>query len=69
MIARDKPRRNIKLPSRFNDFDMMHYALSIAEEMEFHKPSTYNEAIRTPEKDRWLRAMQKEIDSLYKNQT
>ena len=69
VIARDKPKRRIKLPSRFNDYDMMYYALTAAEEVEYHEPSSYKEAMRSPEKDKWLKAMQEEIDSLYKNQT
>ena len=69
IIARDKPKRNIKLPSRYSDYDMLYYALTVAEEIEYHEPSSYKEAVRSHEKDRWLRAMQEEIDSLYKNHT
>lgn len=69
VIARDKPKRKIKLPAKFSDYSMLYYALAIAEEMEYHEPSSYKEAVRSPEKDKWLKAMQEEIDSLYKNQT
>ena len=48
---------------------MLYYALAVAEEIEYHEPSSYKEAIRTHEKDKWLRVMQEEIDSLYKNKT
>lgn len=41
----------------------------MAESIDYHEPSSYKEAMRTPEKDKWLRAMQDEIDSLYKNRT
>ena len=69
VAKRAMPKRQIKLPAKYKDYDMMYYALSIAEQIEYHEPSTYKEAVRSPEKDKWLRAMQEEIDSLYKNRT
>lgn len=66
---RVQPKWQIKLPKRYEDFDMMYYALCIAEKIEYHEPCTYKEAMRSPEKDKWLRTMQEEIDSLYKNRT
>ena len=66
---RAKSKRQIKLPSRFSDYDMMYYAICVAEGIEYHEPSTYKEAVRSHVKDRWMRAMQEEIDSLHKNKT
>ena len=48
---------------------MLYYALAIAEDVEYHEPASYKEAIRSHENDKWLKAMQEEIDSLHKNQT
>ena len=57
------------MSKKYQDYDMMYYALCVAEQIEYHESSTYKEAVRSPEKDRWLRTMQEEIDSLYKNKT
>lgn len=68
-LARDRQRRVIKPPARFGHSDMVSYALSIAEELEYQEPRDYREAINSPEKEKWIAAMQEEIDSLLKNGT
>ena len=63
-IGRDRPRRtNVKPPSRFNDYEMMFYALHVAEQIELAEPSSYTE------KEQWIKAMRDEIDSLLSNKT
>ena len=47
----------------------MYYAFCAAEEVESSEPGTYKEAVRSREKDRWIKAMQEELDSLLKNKT
>lgn len=48
-----RPKRNIKLPSRYNDYSML----------------TYQEAVNCEEKEKWLRAIEEEKASLKKNNT
>ena len=39
-ILREKSKRIRKLPSKYNDYDMLYYALAVAEEIEYHEPSS-----------------------------
>lgn len=68
-LAQDRQRRTIKPPLRFGHADLIHYALSIAEDVEFQEPSNYKEAITCKDNKKWIKAMHEEIDSLAKNQT
>ena len=45
-IDRDRPRRtNVRPPSRFSDYEMMFYALHVAEQIELAEPSYYTERL------------------------
>lgn len=69
-LARDRVRRTgVKPPSRLIDEDLLYFALCIAEQVELQEPASYREAMQSKERDRWLRAMIEEIDSLIKNGT
>lgn len=68
-IAKDRPRRQIRLPQRYADADFVAYALTIAEEMESDEPVSYSDAISCGESSEWIGAMTEEIESLHKNQT
>ena len=48
---------------------MIFYALTIAEQLELEEPLTYKEAMESKDKDKWLKAMNDEIDPLLKNKT
>ncbi|KAL0446163.1 UNVERIFIED_CONTAM: Retrovirus-related Pol polyprotein from transposon TNT 1-94 [Sesamum latifolium] len=63
-IALCKLKRTIRKPARF--VDMVACASSIATD---DIPITYNEAVKSSEKDKWRIAMNEEIGSLHKNQT
>lgn len=41
----------------------------VAEQLELEEPLTYKEAMASRDKDKWLKAMNEEIDSLLKNRT
>ena len=41
----------------------------MAEEIQFSEPGSYKEAMNCKERDKWLKAMIDEIDSLIKNGT
>ena len=69
-LARDRERRkNVKRPTRYSNASPVYYAFCAAEEMGSNEPGTYKEAVSSRERDRWIKVMQAEIDSLLKNKT
>uniref|UniRef100_A0ACD5Y480 Uncharacterized protein n=1 Tax=Avena sativa TaxID=4498 RepID=A0ACD5Y480_AVESA len=70
-IAADRPRRNIVPPRRLiEECNLVHYAFSCAEQVENDsEPATYNEAIASVDREKWVSAMQEEMQSLEKNGT
>jgi hypothetical protein len=70
-IAADRPKRNIAPPTRLiQECDIVDYALSCAEQVEHDiEPATYTEAIASVDKEKWVGAMQEEMQSLEKNGT
>ena len=70
LIARDRPRRQIKRPARYADDNLTAYALSVAQEVnDGIEPTSYTEAISCADSSKWLIAMNEEIESLHKNGT
>uniref|UniRef100_A0A2N9J916 CCHC-type domain-containing protein n=1 Tax=Fagus sylvatica TaxID=28930 RepID=A0A2N9J916_FAGSY len=61
----DKPKRNKRPPVRYGFEDLVSYALLTSSE----DPSTFQEAIESSEKDKWMEAMVEENESLSKNKT
>ena len=50
--------------------NLIHYPLSCAEQVEdASEPATYTEAIDSVDKDKWISAMQEDMQSLEKNGT
>ncbi len=70
-IAADRPRRNIVPPKRLiEECNYVQYALNCAEEVECNlEPSTYSEAVVSGDREKWMSAMQEEMQSLEKNGT
>jgi transposase InsO family protein len=70
-IVADRPKRNITPPNHLiEECDIVHYALSCAEQVEHDdEPTTYTKAIASVDKEKWLGAMQEEMQSLEKNGT
>ena len=64
-IAIDRPRRTIKPPTKYGFEDLVSYALITSS----GDPTTFQEAIHSQEKSRWMGVMVEEIQSLHKNQT
>ena len=64
-IAINRSRRTIKSPTRYGFEDLVSYALITSN----GDPTTFQEAIHSQEKSRWMGAMVEEIQSLHKNQT
>lgn len=69
VLARDRKRRETKLPSKYDDFDVVAYALSAASDIENDEPKSYQEAMRSKERIQWGLANDEEMDSLNKNKT
>ena len=68
-LTRDRIRRQIKPPQRYGYADLIAYALAASNEIDEDEPTSYKEAIQSSYKSEWQRAMDDEIDSLYKNNT
>lgn len=58
-----RDRSRIKPPERFNFEEVINEAISVSES------SLYQKVLNSPEKDKWIEAMNKEINSLYENET
>ena len=69
ILARDRKRREIKLPSKYDDFDVEAYALYVANDIETDEPKSYQEAMRSKERDQWGLSSDEEMDSLDRNKT
>lgn len=67
MHTRDRQRSDIRSPSRYRYANLTAFALNVAEEI--NELVSYEQAINSPEKERWKQAVKEEIDSLLKNQT
>ncbi|KAL0443794.1 UNVERIFIED_CONTAM: Retrovirus-related Pol polyprotein from transposon TNT 1-94 [Sesamum latifolium] len=61
-LARDRERREHRIPSRFRDF---HLALN----SEDSEPTSYDDAIKSPKSEFWIKAMKEEMKSLKDNKT
>ncbi|KAK4384556.1 Retrovirus-related Pol polyprotein from transposon TNT 1-94 [Sesamum angolense] len=61
-LARDRERRESRIPSRYKDF---HLALNTVS----NEPSSYEEALKTVDSEKWIKAMNEEIKALHDNNT
>ena len=68
-IATGRERRQTRPPQKYGFSDLVAYALTTAEGMGIHEPSTYTEAVTCTESEKWAVAMVEELESLHKNQT
>ncbi|GJT97762.1 retrovirus-related pol polyprotein from transposon TNT 1-94 [Tanacetum coccineum] len=71
LLARDRERRQVNRPPRLEDYqcDLVAYAFAAAAHIEGCEPTNYFEAISSPECDKWVVAMEEEVESLHKNKT
>lgn len=67
LLAGDRTKRVIHRPEKFSETDMVYFALTAAEEVDYSEPSSYAEAMRSKETQYSVRAMIEEIRSLIKN--
>ncbi|KAG7598335.1 Reverse transcriptase RNA-dependent DNA polymerase [Arabidopsis suecica] len=68
-LARDRDRREIRAPRRFDDEDYYAEALYTTEDGDTVEPADYSEAIRDSNWEMWKRAMDEEMGSQLKNNT
>ena len=69
-IAKNRTRREIKPPKKYAEVDLVAYALNVAEDIDANQePSNYSEAVSCEDSEKWMFAMQEEIESLHKNRT
>ncbi|KAG8503721.1 hypothetical protein CXB51_001724 [Gossypium anomalum] len=69
-IAKNRTRREIKPPKKFAEADLVAYALNVVEDIDANRElSNYFEAISCEDSEKWMFAMQDEMESLHKNRT
>ncbi|CAA7041690.1 unnamed protein product [Microthlaspi erraticum] len=68
-LARDRPRREIKLPVKLNDYTEFGFALLAAENVDIEEPQCYHDAKRSEDWVKWNDGMIDEMKSLWKNNT
>ncbi|KAG8481529.1 hypothetical protein CXB51_026324 [Gossypium anomalum] len=69
-IAKNRTKREIKPPKKYAEADLVAYALNVAEDIDANQePSNYSEAISCEDSEKWMFAMQEEMESLHKNKT
>nr|AAC62132.1 copia-like retroelement pol polyprotein [Arabidopsis thaliana] len=76
-IARDKPKRQTKIPDKLRDYELNEevldeiagYAYMITEDGGNPEPNDYQKALQDSDYKMWLKAVDEEIESLLKNNT
>ena len=69
ILARDKLRRQTKAPIRYAQAKTNSFTFNFTEEMESSDPLSFKEVITCEDKQKWLKAMDEEMESLVKNKT
>ncbi|XP_073137773.1 uncharacterized protein [Henckelia pumila] len=69
LLARDRVRRKIRLPSRFASSEFTAFALNVVDLMDLKEPTTYKKTVKSKDKAKWLKAVKEEFSSLIKNNT
>ncbi|KAG8489524.1 hypothetical protein CXB51_017540 [Gossypium anomalum] len=63
-----KTIREIKPPKKYAEADLVAYALNVDEDIDANRePFNYSEAISCEDSEKWMFAMQEEMESLHKN--
>ena len=69
LMARDRVRRQINPPSRFEDTYFVAYAFAAADEIEIEEPKTFTEAMTSKKQKIWKNGADEEMNSLQQNRT
>ncbi|KAK0577249.1 hypothetical protein LWI29_030198 [Acer saccharum] len=68
-LVRDRVRRVIKPNSKYAYTDVISFALCTSQEIKNAKPRTYEEAVNSLDKLKWVSPMREEMDFILKNRT
>ncbi|KAG8503382.1 hypothetical protein CXB51_001329 [Gossypium anomalum] len=69
-VAKTRTRREIKPPKKYPEAYLVAYALNVAEDIDANQePSNYSEAVSCEDSEKWMFAIQEEMESLHKNRT
>ncbi|KAG8480499.1 hypothetical protein CXB51_024647 [Gossypium anomalum] len=69
-IAKNRTRREIKPPNKYAKYDLVAYALNVAKDINAkQEPFNYSEAVSCEDSEKWIFAMQEEMESLHKKRT
>lgn len=68
-MARDRVRKNNRLPFRYAQTDLIADAFQIGDVIEPNVPLNYKQVCKSKNKVEWLKTMQDEMNSLHKNET
>nr|GEZ44442.1 retrovirus-related Pol polyprotein from transposon TNT 1-94 [Tanacetum cinerariifolium] len=71
LLARDRKRRQVNRPPGLEDYqwDLVACTFATAAHIKNCEPTNYLEAISNPECDKWVVAMEEEVEILHKNKT
>ncbi|KAG8474393.1 hypothetical protein CXB51_033749 [Gossypium anomalum] len=70
LLPKNRTRREIKPPKKYAEANLVAYALNVAEDIDTNQePSNYSEAISCEDSEKWMFAVQEEMESLHKNKT
>ncbi|KAG8477584.1 hypothetical protein CXB51_031066 [Gossypium anomalum] len=62
-----RTKREIKPPKKYAEADLVAFALNVAEDIDTNQePSNYSEASSSEDSEKWMFAMQEEMESLHK---
>lgn len=68
-LVRDRAKREIRLPKRYTDSDIVGFALSMTEDGGRPEPKSYEEALNDPDWEKWKMAVDEEMGFLHKKET
>ena len=69
MLVRDRKRRVVKPLKRYAQADVIFFAVTVTVEIDEILPRSYEEVVKSKDKDLWLHAMEEEMTTLKKNNT
>ena len=69
MLVRDKKIRALNPPKRYAQADAISFALTVVVEIDKIVLRTYEEVMKSKDKDSWLESMKEEMPALKKNNT
>ncbi|KAG8501429.1 hypothetical protein CXB51_003743 [Gossypium anomalum] len=69
-MAKNRTKREIKPLKKYVEADLVAYALNVAEDIDANQePYNYSKAVSCEDSEKWMFAMQEEMESLHKNRT